>query len=163
VYIFAEDVVRLLDHLKMGLDEFLEKHVDVEEGPSLTVKYEGQIPMLMFKEVGDKDACHFQDEKGRCTIHMARPFQCSGYPFWKMNIRNKETWTKLANACPGVAASKKIKGATFYPAAVIMRLVQQEIDTDILWERVMAEWKGDYKGYLRFYLDRRAREKRITA
>lgn len=159
VYIFPDDVARIVEFLKMDVDEFLDKHVDVVESTPIHVKYDGNIPVPMFKETGDKAACHFQDGKGRCTVHQARPFQCSGYPFWRMNTKNKESWSKIVAYCPGAAASPKKKGARFYPAAEIRRLVQDEVDFDVAWEMVMAEWKGDYRGYLKnFIADRKERK-----
>ncbi len=158
VYIFADDVARIVDFLKMDIDEFLDKHVDVVQSTPIHVKYDGNIPTLMFKETGDKAACHFQD-KGLCTVHPARPFQCSGYPFWRMNTKNKEAWAKLAATCPAVKASRKKKGAKWYTPAEIKRLVDDEIDHDVAWEQAMAKWKGDYRGYLRkFIVDRKERQ-----
>ncbi len=148
VYVFADDIARVAESLKVGLDEFLDKHVDVVEVPPIHVKYDGKIPLLTFKESGEKARCHFQDEKGLCTVHDARPFQCSGYPFWKMNVKNKESWAKLSTNCPAVKASRKAKGVKWYTAAEIKRLVEDEIDLDVAWEKAMAEWKGDYRGYL---------------
>ncbi|NMC04491.1 MAG: hypothetical protein GYA24_04725 [Candidatus Lokiarchaeota archaeon] len=152
VYIFADDIFRITRFLQMDVDAFLDKHVDVVESAPIHVKYDGKIPQLMFKETGEKAACHFQDAKGACTVHLARPFQCSGYPFWRMNTKNKEAWQKLAAACPAVKASRGRKGVKWYTAAEIRRLVQDEIDLDVGWERAMAEWKGDYRGYLRKYI-----------
>ncbi|MEX2680668.1 MAG: YkgJ family cysteine cluster protein [Candidatus Sigynarchaeota archaeon] len=148
IYIFADDIARAAKFLNMDLDDFLDKHVDVIEAPPVHVKYDGKIPQLVFKETGEKAACHFQDGKGLCTIHPARPFQCSGYPFWKMNVKNKEAWAKLAAACPAVKASRKKKGAKWYTAAEIKRLVHDEIQLDVEWEKLMVEWKGDYRSYL---------------
>jgi Fe-S-cluster containining protein len=145
--------------MKIDLDEFLNKHVDVVQSPPIHTKYDGKIPQLMFKETGDKAACHFQDEKGLCTVHLARPFQCSGYPFWKMNVRTKESWAKLTAACPAVKASRKEKGVKWYTAAEIKRFVEDEIDLDVAWEQSMAEWKGDYRGYLKSYLEGRKKKK----
>ncbi len=159
VYIFPDDIARLAEFLKMGIDEFLDKHVDIIESPPIHIKYDGKIPQLMFKEVGEKAACHFQDEKGLCTVHLARPFQCSGYPFWRMNTKNKEAWEKLAAHCPAVKASRKTKGAKWYTPAEIKRLVQDEIDLDVAWEQTMAEWKGDYRGYLRKFIADRLKRK----
>jgi len=157
--VFADDIVRAAEFLNMGLDEFLDKHVDLVESPPVHVKYDGKIPQLMLKETGDKAACHFQNGKGLCTIHPARPFQCSGYPFWKMNVKNKESWAKLASNCPAVKASRRKKGARWYKAAEIKRLVQDEIDLDAGWEKAMAEWKGDYRGFLhRFIAERKERK-----
>jgi Fe-S-cluster containining protein len=159
VYIYADDIARIVEFLKLDLDEFLDKHVDVVQSPPIYSKYDGRIPQLMFKETGDKAACHFQDAKGLCTVHLARPFQCSGYPFWKMNVRTKESWEKLAAACPAVKASRTTKGAKWYSVAEIKRLVQDEIDVDFMWEQAMVEWKGDYKGYLhKFVADRKERQ-----
>ncbi len=158
VYVFADDIARAAEFLRMGLDEFLDKHVDIVESPPVHVNYAEKIPQLMFKETGEKAACHFQDRKGLCAVHPARPFQCSGYPFWKMNVKNKESWAKLAATCPAVKASRRKKGAKWYTPAEIKRLVQDEIDLDVAWEKAMAEWKGDYRAYLRHYIELKNRK-----
>lgn len=156
IYIFEEDIARLLDHFQVDLDTLLDEHVKVDEVPC--ADHDGTMPVLSIKEVG-AGACKFQ-VNGLCSIHPARPFQCRGYPFWKMYVSTNEGWEKLVEFCPGAAraGAGEIEGATRYTKAAIKQLVQEELDMDERWEAAMVKHGADYKAHLREYLDRRKKE-----
>lgn len=53
--------------------------------------------------------CVFLDRDTRpgvalCKVYMARPAQCSTWPFWKDNLRSKAAWAqaKARTPCPGM-------------------------------------------------------------
>ncbi len=51
--------------------------------------------------------CIFLDAKTRkCEVYEARPRQCRTWPFWKSNVRSKETWQETCEACPGSGKGK---------------------------------------------------------
>ncbi|MGE5195925.1 MAG: YkgJ family cysteine cluster protein, partial [Anaerolineae bacterium] len=41
-------------------------------------------------------------EKKICKVYAARPKQCRTFPFWKDNLRSKETWEEAASQCEGI-------------------------------------------------------------
>ncbi|MCR5217099.1 YkgJ family cysteine cluster protein [Treponema sp.] len=54
-----------------------------------------------------KGDCIFWDQslcqgKGGCQCYIARPLQCSTYPFWPEIIKDKESWNKQGQKCPGI-------------------------------------------------------------
>nr|MDO8109290.1 YkgJ family cysteine cluster protein [Candidatus Sigynarchaeota archaeon] len=159
IYIYGEDIERFLKYFKMTLDDFLEKHVTVDEIPCHHFKHDKLIPSLEIKETKEKAACHFQTDKGLCEVYKVRPFQCVGYPFWKMNTKNKAAWDKVVVFCPGAQVAPAMADAHFYTAAEIKKLVKAEQQAEYDWEKAMIDWKGDYKAYLRDFLDKKKLER----
>lgn len=52
----------------------------------------------------DKD-CLFHQEN-RCTVYVARPWQCRTWPFWPENM-NRVVWEReVASYCPGVGKGR---------------------------------------------------------
>jgi len=45
--------------------------------------------------------CHFLNETG-CSIHPAKPAQCSAFPFWPEALKSARGWRKIARFCPGI-------------------------------------------------------------
>ncbi len=148
IYIFADDIIALSKFLGEDIDIFLERHVKVEQAPTLNHDKPEMIPILSINEVGELCACEFLDERGLCKVHPARPFQCMGYPFWNMFTKSKEGWEKLAAFCPGARQSPPIPGAEVFKGKQIKDLVKKEKEIDDEWEDAMVSYKGDYKAYL---------------
>jgi len=42
------------------------------------------------------------DGSKSCEIYLLRPIQCRTWPFWKENIRTRESWLEIAKNCPGI-------------------------------------------------------------
>lgn len=51
--------------------------------------------------------CPFLETDG-CSIHPAKPIQCSAFPFWPELIGNKRNWEKTGKWCPGVGKGKLV-------------------------------------------------------
>jgi len=157
IYLYPADIEQFLKHFNVDLDTFLEQHVIVEDAPCQHVKGEKRmVPSLMLKETKEHAACHFQDEHGYCSVYKARPFQCIGYPFWKMNTKSKTAWEKVVEFCPG---ARKLPNAKFYPVKEIRQLVREEQKQEAEWEQAMIDWGCDYKSYLKDWLEKRRVEK----
>lgn len=45
--------------------------------------------------------CYFLADGG-CSIHPAKPLQCSVFPFWPALVDSKREWKKAARYCPGI-------------------------------------------------------------
>jgi len=64
------------------------------------VRGEGLARKLYEWPSGD---CVFFDEKQRrCKVYEVRPKQCRNWPFWKLNLGNREAWQRAAAQCPGI-------------------------------------------------------------
>jgi Fe-S-cluster containining protein len=52
--------------------------------------------------------CHFLVEHG-CSIHPAKPVQCSVFPFWPALVDRQREWKKTARYCPGIGKGPLIQ------------------------------------------------------
>jgi hypothetical protein len=152
IYIFNEDIERLMKHFSVDLETFIDTYCKVEETASKSHPAKW-LPIIMIKEQEEIEGkpCIFL-ENGLCAVHVARPFQCRGFPFWFMNTKTKSAWEKLAETCPGIPASRDNPDAQVYSGKDVKDLVQQEQDMDDAWDAAMLKWKGDYRGYLKSWL-----------
>lgn len=41
-----------------------------------------------------------------CSIYEVRPKQCRTFPFWRSNLKTRETWEELKGFCPGVGKGR---------------------------------------------------------
>ena len=87
VYLEGDDLPRLAAHLRLPAAEFRTRYTKREEGHTL---------LRM-----DGPACPFL-RGTRCGVYEARPSQCSTFPFWADNLRDRTTWEDLAGFCPGI-------------------------------------------------------------
>jgi len=55
--------------------------------------------VLSLKEKSNKD-CILWDSG--CLAYMARPVQCSSFPFWKSVVSSTQAWQIAATGCPGM-------------------------------------------------------------
>lgn len=66
------DICRLSHHLKMGFEELLAGHIELNVADGII------LPNL--KMVGEEERCAFLNEEGRCGIHPFRPGICRLFP-----------------------------------------------------------------------------------
>ena len=55
---------------------------------------------------GSYDCVLFDAKTRKCTVYDSRPRQCRTWPFWKSNVRTKETWQETCEVCPGSGKGK---------------------------------------------------------
>ena len=55
--------------------------------------------VLSLKEKSNKD-CILWDRG--CLVYLARPVQCSTFPFWESVVASKQTWQTASAGCPGM-------------------------------------------------------------
>lgn len=154
IYIFPPDISRLIKHLSIDLETFLDEYTKPEMEACGVDESAGMVPYLTLKEHED-GACLFLDEKGLCKIYHARPFQCRGYPFWNQNVRDEESWNNVIEYCPGVKQALDSKEVTFCSRQEISALVQREKRLDKEWEGAMVKCQNDYRAYLRDKMGRK--------
>jgi Fe-S-cluster containining protein len=102
VWLDRADLDRLLEHLKMSQDAFIEAYCRwVETG-------EGRALSLREKKAGKNTYdCIFLSQ-GKCSVYPARPLQCRTYPFWKEIVSTRERWEEEARACPGIGRGSPV-------------------------------------------------------
>jgi Fe-S-cluster containining protein len=94
VWLNADEMTAIADHLRMPFDQFTRKYVrQVDLAYSLVEK-------------PNKD-CVFL-EGGKCSVYAVRPTQCRTYPFWPTIVRAPQTWAKEAQQCPGIGTGAVI-------------------------------------------------------
>ncbi|MHA1733793.1 MAG: YkgJ family cysteine cluster protein [Promethearchaeota archaeon] len=82
-------------------------------------------------------ACTFL-EGTRCRIYPCRPFQCLGFPFWRMNVEDCEAWEELKVTCPGI----DVKGRHF-TRREIEELLKKEKELEDDYYKLMKKCKFD--------------------
>lgn len=51
------------------------------------------------------DCIFLKDNK--CQVYSARPTQCRTYPWWALNLKDKESWERAAKDCEGIHPDAK--------------------------------------------------------
>ncbi len=84
-----DDVTRAASHLGLTEDAFRAKHLEHQDGH-------------WFVDVYVEHPCHFLSTEGLCTIHEAKPLQCSSYPFWPELFEEMNAWDAEQTYCEGI-------------------------------------------------------------
>ena len=96
------DIWRLTSNLEMDFQTLLEQYIELNVVDGLI------LPNL--KLSGDKEACGFLNEKGRCSIHTFRPGICRLFPLGRFYEENGFKYFLQVHECPKKDRSKvKIK------------------------------------------------------
>ena len=113
VYLTESDLKRAAKFVKMTAQAFEEKYI------YRTVNHR------RFRKPPDKQ-CPFL-EKGRCSIHPAKPTQCRTFPFWPEIVERKATWNRTARYCPGIGKGPLIQIGTAMETAEEQRRAYPEM------------------------------------
>jgi len=93
VFLSENDLKKLMAELKMDRNSFIKTYCrwvnDSQNGNEV----------LSLKEKSNKD-CILWDSG--CLVYMARPVQCSSFPFWKSIVASTQAWQIAATGCPGM-------------------------------------------------------------
>jgi len=153
VYLYREDISRLATFLgyegDMGLREFSKRYLKVAKNtfywkaPEATRGKIYKIQTLGFKFAGDDEHCHFLKEN-RCTVHLARPFQCRCFPFWKMMVSSRRNLLDYSKKCPGL---RSLTG-TFYSKESILEWARKEY---MIEKEYFLEMKNNNFNILKIY------------
>ena len=87
VYLEGDDLERLADLLKLTPEECAERYTMQDDGYTVLRMDEPECPFL---------------EGSSCGIYLARPAQCSTFPFWKENLKSPRAWRRVCEFCPGI-------------------------------------------------------------
>lgn len=95
VYLTESDVKRAAKYVGMTVSAFEAKYV-----------YRTTNEIRLRKPPGKQ--CHFLESYG-CSIHPAKPTQCSTFPFWPELIEKKAAWLRTSKYCPGIGKGQLIQ------------------------------------------------------
>jgi Fe-S-cluster containining protein len=108
VWISEVEVERLAAHLKLSVDEVLERYcrrIGARVSLNENRNARGEYDCVFLKEEraerreGDEVVVH---TKRSCTIYPVRPLQCRTWPFWDGNLSSREIWESSAQRCHGM-------------------------------------------------------------
>lgn len=92
VYLCEKDMEKLSLETNMDANSFIKTYC--RWVPDLDGK-----KILSLREKSNKD-CILWDSG--CLVYMARPVQCSTFPFWNSILVSAKTWEIAASGCPGM-------------------------------------------------------------
>jgi Fe-S-cluster containining protein len=113
VYLTEDDLLRAAAFLKMAPAEFEKRYVY-------------RTRHLRRLRVPRRSQCHFLRADG-CSIHPAKPAQCSIFPFWPELVNDPAEWRKTAAWCPGIGKGKLIQIRTARALSDAMRSAHPEL------------------------------------
>lgn len=103
---------RMATHMAMPLDLFMKSYTKKDKTYGLLLKPASSGRM----------GCVMLDGDGKCTVHEAKPIQCSTYPFWASLLESEESWNEEAqNECEGMN-----RGNLIPPEEITRRLLQKK-------------------------------------
>ncbi len=88
VYLSEDDIVRLAAFVGMSVRAFEKKYV-----------YRTRYTRRLRKP--PQSQCPFLTGEG-CSVHPAKPVQCSTFPFWPELLEELEQWKETGSWCPGI-------------------------------------------------------------
>lgn len=95
VYLRAEDIPRIAEHLAIPAAEFERRYV------YRTARH------IKLRKPPDRQ-CYFHRDN-RCAIHSVKPTQCRTFPFWPELVENQTAWDEAAQYCPGMGKGELVQ------------------------------------------------------
>lgn len=96
VYLSERDLKVLAEHYELSEDEFIKKYCR-------WVMYYGGVEVLALLQKKNYDCVLWSEG---CSAYVARPVQCSAYPFWSWMIKDEKIWNECSADCPGMNSGK---------------------------------------------------------
>ena len=91
IYVGPEEIRRIAAYLQLPVAGFLSEFAYAfRDSYSIREDADGQC---LFYHHG-------------CAIYPVRPLQCSTFPFWFSNVRNRQRWQAAARQCPGIGTGQ---------------------------------------------------------
>lgn len=89
VWITKEEAQSMADFLNITLENFLKTYTRIVDGKR------------SLKEDAKTYDCIFLKDR-QCKVYGNRPKQCRTFPFWKENVKSKQSWDQLKSYCEGI-------------------------------------------------------------
>ena len=89
IIVKSDEVERISRSMELGPEPFRSDYCTETDG-TLSI-------------ISGKDGfCIFYDETEKCLINTVKPEICSLWPFFPANIKDKDSWELVKDACPGI-------------------------------------------------------------
>ena len=96
IFVSEEEMQKMAEYLSLPLDLFKRKYTKKRDNRYLLVELKSK-----------NFSCVFLENK-KCSIYPVRPIQCQTFPWWKENLKSKESWLDLATACEGIREEAEV-------------------------------------------------------
>ncbi|GAB4319676.1 MAG: hypothetical protein Kow0069_23340 [Promethearchaeota archaeon] len=134
IFVFPEEIPPIVKYLGLKPSEFFENYVGVVRD-----RYVGHW-MHVAVILQEKDGrCTFFGKDKKCKIYPVRPFQCRGFPFWRMYVEDCDGWDEVSSLCPGIGKGNKVSKRK------IVALVKREVDLEVDYYKRMKKRGFDVK------------------
>ena len=108
VYLTEDDILRLAAYLNTAVSDFERRYVyRTKNVRRLRVPRHAQCEFLA---------------GGACSVHLAKPTQCSTFPYWPELIDSRQAWHKTGNWCPGIGKGELVNIENAQVSAEFMRV-----------------------------------------
>ncbi len=94
VYMSAEEVKAIAEHLSMSKDRFKARYRVRWDPPSRQWIIDATHGL----------GCPLLTEDRRCSVQPVKPMQCQTFPFWDEMIDDAKEWESAKTFCPGLDA-----------------------------------------------------------
>lgn len=94
VFMSREELYALAEHEGLGVEQFIKvfcRWMEADDGTKF----------LSLRETSGYE-CIFWNKDTGCSVYSLRPVQCRTYPFWSDVMRNKNSWDREKEKCPGI-------------------------------------------------------------
>ena len=78
----------------------------VEEFENKYVRLVGIRKSLKELPHSNWDCVFFDSQMRHCRVYDVRPQQCRTWPFWDSNLRDRDSWQRTCETCPGSGQGK---------------------------------------------------------
>jgi Fe-S-cluster containining protein len=117
VFLSENDLKKLIAELKMDRNVFIKSYCrwvkDSQNGNEV----------LSLKEKSNKDCILWNSG---CLVYLARPVQCSTFPFWKSIVASARAWQIAATGCQGMNTGR------LYSEKTISRYIKKRTSESII-------------------------------
>ena len=94
VFLNRQELTALSEHEQLTPEQFIKvfcRWIDRDDGTQI----------LSLRE-NSRYECIFWKEGEGCSVYELRPVQCRTYPFWSNVLKDKTSWDKEKDKCPGI-------------------------------------------------------------
>ena len=108
VFVGPNECKEIADFLGIAYDRFVAEYTE----PWLDGKTRTTLKLVRptsasgpAAETGASRQCVFLDGR-KCKIYPVAPPQCKSWPFWPLNVDERESWTRTRTRCPGAGTGR---------------------------------------------------------
>lgn len=90
VWVDEQEIAAMASHLGITIELFKRRYIRQRDNRFALIEM----------QASNFDCVFLRDRK--CIVYEARPRQCRTFPWWRENLRSKESWELAAKTCEGI-------------------------------------------------------------